>query len=139
MRLLDGNLRTPYPIRLIATDIYDMEDVKFVTDDGQNAITKFKITVRMQDHVGAREKSDQMAVQLTSLLVASSGTHSMHVLKGWDEIKTSGKRRIMSAFTSTWQRHNHAIMIWTLVFGTTFCIFFRMILSLIYSQPPSCR
>ena len=90
-------------------DIYDMEDVKFVTDGGQNAITKFKIMVRMQDHVGAREKSDQMAVQLTSLLVASSGTHSMHVVKGWDEIKASGKRRIMSAFTSTWQRRNHAI------------------------------
>ncbi len=30
-------------------------------------------------------------------------------------------------------------LIWTLVFGTTFCIFFRIIMSLIYSQPPSCR
>ena len=56
-------------------DIHDMDDVKFVTDDDQNVITKFKITVRIQDQSNARLKADQIAVRLTLLLVAPSGTY----------------------------------------------------------------
>ena len=90
-------------------DIRDMEDVKFVTDDDQNAITKFKIMVRIQDHVDARQKVDQMAARLISLLVALSDKPSMHNLKGWDEIKASGKRKVVSVLTGRLQRPNHAI------------------------------
>ena len=91
-------------------DIHDMNDVKFVTDDDQNVITKFKITVRIQDQSNARLKADQMAGRLTLLLVASSGTYSMHSLKGWDEIKASGKRKVGSVTASAFQLRNHAIM-----------------------------
>ena len=90
-------------------NIHDVEDVKFVTDDGQNAITKFKIMVHIQDHVNARQKVDKMAVRLTSLLVALSGKHSMHNLKGWDEIKASDKRKTVSVLIGKLQRPNHAV------------------------------
>ena len=90
-------------------DLHDVEGVKFVTNDEQNAITEFKITVHIQDYAAARENSDQMAAQLTSLLVASSGTHSMHFFKGGNEIKTSGMRRVVSNYTFRYQIRNHAI------------------------------
>ena len=94
-------------------DIHDMKDVKFVIDGDhkqQKTITGFKIMTREQDRFNAEMKADQMAAHLTSLLVASSGMHSMHRMKGWNEIKMSGKRKVESALTVEFQVHYHAIV-----------------------------
>ena len=77
--------------------LHNMEDVEFVTSVDYreiNTITGFKIMTHVQERPGARLEADRMARRLVSLLVASSGTHSVHRLEGHEEVKVSGKRKV---------------------------------------------
>ena len=93
-------------------DIHDMQDIEFVTDIGkkqQKTITGFKIMTCPQDQVDARLCADQIALRLTWLLVASSGTHSEHHMKGCEEIVASGVRRIKKDLRFGYQVRNYAM------------------------------
>ena len=94
-------------------NIHDMKDVEFVTCSDhkrQKTITGFKIMTCELERFDAEMKADQMAAHLTSLLVASSGMHSMHSMNGWVEIKMSGKHMVGGALTVEFQIHNNAIV-----------------------------
>ena len=90
----------------------DMQDIEFLTDIGkkqQKTITGFKIMAYPQDQVDARLCADQIALCLTWLLVASSGTHSEHYMKGCEEIVASGIRRIIKDLKFGYQVRNYAM------------------------------
>ena len=94
-------------------NIRDMEDVEFDTVVDYRllkTITGFKIMAHVQERFEARKKADHMALRLTSLLVASSGTHSAHRLEGCDEIKTPGKRRTVKYVGFGYQVRDYPIV-----------------------------
>ena len=71
--------------------------MEFVTDVdmGQNTMTGFNIMINVQELDSAKKHAYQMALRLTSLLVSISRTDSICHLDGYEEIKTTGKRKVV--------------------------------------------
>ena len=94
------------------TDIGDRQNIEFLTGSRkkQKTITRFKIKVYKKDKSDAEQHANQIALRLTWLLVATSGTYSTYSLFSGREMVASGMCTIIKNLTIAYQKRNNAIL-----------------------------
>ena len=95
-----------------SSDISDRQDIEFITGfrKKQKTITGIKITVNKKDGASAELLANQIALRLTWLLAATSGTFSTYRPTGSREIVSSGRHQVTRTLSSAYQIRNNAVL-----------------------------
>ena len=95
-----------------SSDISDRQDIEFITGfrKKQKTITGIKITVNRKDGASAELLANQIALRLTWLLAATSGTFSTYRPHSSREIVSSGRHQITRTISSAYQIRNNAVL-----------------------------
>ena len=95
-----------------SSDISDRQDIEFITGlrKKQKTITGIKITVNRKDGASAELLANQIALRLTWLLAATSGTFSTYRSPSSCEIVSSGRHQVTRTISIAYQIRNNAVL-----------------------------